>query len=80
MSTINDAADLKRTTVLMRPVLGLFSKCWDALQQWRRRDRLRTELYSMSDRELMDIGTTRGEIDYLASKRGIDRGGGHSDG
>src|SRR5258708_37159493 len=26
----------------------------------------------LSDRELMDIGTTRGEIDYVASNRGID--------
>ena len=34
--------------------------------------RLRTELYDLSDRELMDIGITRGEIDYFASNRGID--------
>ena len=26
----------------------------------------------LSDTELMDIGTTRGEIDYVASSRGID--------
>ena len=29
-------------------------------------------LCDLSDRELMDIGTTRGEIDYVASHRGID--------
>ena len=43
-----------------------------AFQQWRKRDRLRTELYDLNDRELMDIGITRGEIDYFASNRGID--------
>jgi uncharacterized protein YjiS (DUF1127 family) len=26
----------------------------------------------MNDRELKDIGITRGEIDYFASNRGID--------
>ncbi|WP_246738692.1 hypothetical protein [Bradyrhizobium sp. CCBAU 051011] len=26
----------------------------------------------MSDKELMDIGITRGEIDYVASNRSID--------
>ncbi|WP_449381935.1 DUF1127 domain-containing protein [Bradyrhizobium sp. UFLA05-112] len=26
----------------------------------------------LSDRELVDIGITRGEIDYVASHRGID--------
>jgi len=29
-------------------------------------------LSELSDRELMDIGTTRGEIDYVASNRIID--------
>jgi len=71
MSTTYDAAGLIRTAVSMRRVRGL-RRYWAALQRWRRRDRLLTELCSMSDRELMDIGTTRGEIDYIASHRGID--------
>jgi uncharacterized protein YjiS (DUF1127 family) len=29
-------------------------------------------LCDLSDRELMDIGTTRGEIDYVASNRLVD--------
>ena len=29
-------------------------------------------LSDLSDRDLMDIGTTRGEIDYVASNRFID--------
>jgi uncharacterized protein YjiS (DUF1127 family) len=38
----------------------------------RKRRELRTTLSDLSDRELMDIGTTSGEIDYVASNRGID--------
>ena len=52
--------------------IQLSGSCWGAFQQWRKRDRLRTELYGLNDRELMDIGITRGEIDYVASNRGID--------
>ncbi|CUU16995.1 hypothetical protein CDS [Bradyrhizobium sp.] len=33
---------------------------------------MRGTLSGLSDRELMDIGTTRGEIDYVASSRDID--------
>ncbi|MGB6588576.1 MAG: DUF1127 domain-containing protein, partial [Pseudolabrys sp.] len=38
----------------------------------RKRQRLRATLCDLSDRELMDIGTARGEIDYIASIRDID--------
>jgi hypothetical protein len=34
--------------------------------------KFRATLSKLSDTELMDIGTTRGEIDYVASHRGID--------
>ena len=37
-------------------------------------------LCDLSDRELMDIGTTRGEIDYIASNQGIDPRGNPSAG
>ncbi|WP_373565261.1 DUF1127 domain-containing protein [Bradyrhizobium sp. YCK136] len=30
-------------------------------------------MQDLSDRELMDIGLTRGEIDYLTPERAIDR-------
>jgi uncharacterized protein YjiS (DUF1127 family) len=33
---------------------------------------VRTALCDLSDWELKDIGTTRGEIDYVASNRGTD--------
>ena len=50
-------------------------KYWDAFLEWRKRQRLRATLCDLSDRELMDIGTARGEIDYVASNRSIDRRG-----
>jgi hypothetical protein len=37
-----------------------------------RRQRLRATTFDLSDMELMDIGITRREIDYVASNRSID--------
>ena len=56
-----------------RSVLSLLKGYWRALQERRQRQRLRTSLHDLSDRELMDIGVTRAEIDYLAAHRAIDR-------
>ena len=39
----------------------------------RKRQRERAELYRLNDLELMDIGMTRGEIEYVVSNRSIDR-------
>jgi uncharacterized protein YjiS (DUF1127 family) len=35
---------------------------------WRRRRKLRARLHGLSDSELMDIGLSRGEIDYVVSR------------
>ena len=72
MYTAFGAADLKQATRSTQRVSNLLGSCWGAFHQWRKRDRLRTELYDLNDRELMDIGITRGEIDYFASNRGLD--------
>ena len=72
MHTALGAAELKQATRSTQRVSNFLGSCWGAFQQWRKRDRLRTELYGLNDRELMDIGITRGEIDYFASNRGID--------
>jgi uncharacterized protein YjiS (DUF1127 family) len=61
-----------QTAASTRRILTFFERYWGSFQEWRRRQRLRTTLRDLSDRELMDIGTTRGEIDYVASNRGID--------
>ncbi|MBR0713139.1 DUF1127 domain-containing protein [Bradyrhizobium liaoningense] len=54
-------------------VLSLLKRYWLAFQERRRRQSLRTALQDLSDRELMDIGLTRGEIDYITPQRAIDR-------
>ena len=72
MYTALGAAELKQATGSTQRVSNFLGGCWAAFHQWRERDRLRNELYSLNGRELMDIGITRGEIDYFASNRGID--------
>jgi uncharacterized protein YjiS (DUF1127 family) len=56
-----------------RSGLSWLRRVWRGYQERRRRQRLRATLYGLSDRELMDIGVTRAEIDYLAPHRAIDR-------
>jgi uncharacterized protein YjiS (DUF1127 family) len=56
-----------------RRVLSVLKRYWRAFQQRRRRQGLRATLHDLSDRELMDIGLTRAEIDDIASHRAIDR-------
>jgi uncharacterized protein YjiS (DUF1127 family) len=72
MSTTDGTAGLGRTAASTRRVSGFFRRYGAAFQERRKRQRLRSVLCGLSDRELMDIGTTRGEIDYVASNRGID--------
>jgi uncharacterized protein YjiS (DUF1127 family) len=72
MSTIYGPPGLGQTAASTSRVSSFFKKYWIAFQERRERHRLRAALSDLSDRELMDIGTTRGEIDYVASNRGID--------
>jgi uncharacterized protein YjiS (DUF1127 family) len=72
MSTIYGATGLGQTAALAYRVSSFFKRCWDNFQERREHHRLRATLSDLSDRELMDIGTTRGEIDYVASNRGIE--------
>ena len=72
MSATYGATGLGQTAASTWRVSGFFKGYWDAFQERRERQRLRTALCDLSDRELMDIGTTRGEIEYVASNRGID--------
>jgi uncharacterized protein YjiS (DUF1127 family) len=75
MSTTYGAAGLGQTAASTRHVSSFFKRYWAAFQERRKRQRLRATLCDLSDRELMDIGTTRGEIDYLAANRSFDRRG-----
>jgi uncharacterized protein YjiS (DUF1127 family) len=54
-----------------RSALGLLKRAWLAFRVRRQNSAL--ALQDLSERELMDIGLTRGEIDYLTPQRAIDR-------
>jgi uncharacterized protein YjiS (DUF1127 family) len=56
-----------------RNVLSLLRGYWRAFQERRQRRWLRSGLHDLSDRELMDIGVTRAEIDCIAAHRAIER-------
>jgi uncharacterized protein YjiS (DUF1127 family) len=77
MSTTYGAAGLGQTYASARRVSSFFKRYWDALQERRKerrkRQRERAELYRLNDWELMDIGMTRGEIEYVVSNRPFDR-------
>ena len=64
MSTTYGATGLGQSAVSTRRVFNFFMTYWCAFQEQRKRQRLIANLCDLSDRELMDIGTTRGEIDY----------------
>jgi len=72
MTTIYSTTWLDRTSASTWYVSSLILKCWDAFQERRERQKLCSALSELSDRELIDIGTTRGEIGYVASNRSID--------
>jgi len=62
--------DAARLRLDLSIVLSLLRRYWYAFQE--RRQRPRVTLQDLSDRELMDIGLTRGEIDYITPGRAID--------
>ncbi len=71
MSTIHGITALGARTA-KRQVYSPFENYWDAFLEWRKRNRLRTQLCHLTDGELADIGITRGDIDYVATHRGMD--------
>ena len=77
MSTTYGAAGSGQTAASTRRVSSFFKRYWDAFQERRKerrkRQRERAELYRLNDCELMDIGMTRGEIEYVVSNRSFDR-------
>jgi len=69
MSTLHQATELGPTK---RQVYSPLEAYWNTFQEWRKRERLRTQLYRLTDSELIDIGITRGEVEYVASNRAVD--------
>ena len=72
MSTTDGATQLGQTAVSPRRISSFFERYWSMLREWQKRDRLRTTLYNLSDRELQDIGTTLGEVEHVARLRSGD--------
>ena len=70
MSTIQTSTELRPATA-KRQIYSPLEAYWNTFQEWRKREKLRTELCRLTDSELEDIGITRGEIDYFASNRSI---------
>ena len=71
MSTIHGTTEFAPATA-RRPYYSPLEAYWDAFCEWRKRERLRSRLCRLSDAELIDIGITRGEIDYVVSNPTID--------
>jgi uncharacterized protein YjiS (DUF1127 family) len=71
MSTIHGTTKFGPATA-RRQFYSPLEAYWDAFREWRKRGKLRTQLCRLTDSELMDIGITRGEIDYVVSNRSID--------
>lgn len=72
MSTTYSPTSSARTNASTPRVSGARKSFWQAIQEWRKWERLRADLGNLSDRELMDIGISRGEIDHVASNRDTD--------
>jgi uncharacterized protein YjiS (DUF1127 family) len=66
MTTIQRTAEFADIAERTPVATTFFKSCWTALQERRKRARLRTALYALPDRDLRDIGITRAEIEYLA--------------
>lgn len=73
MSVTYGAKRMRRATGSTRQVAILIKRLWSTFQERRGRQMARAALHDLSDRELEDIGTTRGEIDYVASQRTMTR-------
>ena len=71
MSTIHGTTEFGPATA-RRQYYSPVEAYWDAFRAWRKRERLRTQLCRLTDDELMDMGITRGEIDYVVSNLTID--------
>ena len=67
--TSGTGGDAARLRLDLSIVLSLLKRYWLALRA--RRQIPQVTLQDLSDRELMDIGLTRGEIDYFTPDRAI---------
>ena len=54
---------------------GFIRRCWSALQERRKREKVRAALYALNGRDLHDIGIAHSDIEYVASNPNLDRRG-----
>ena len=77
IATRDDASSEKDTAgptaASTRSVLSLLKRYWRAFQARRQRESSGTALPDLSDKQLIDIGLTRDEIDYITPQLAIDR-------
>ncbi len=76
IASVNDALSEKQAAgppvVSTRSVLGSLKAYWRAFRERRQRNRLRLSLHDLSERQLMDIGLTPGDIDCIAAHRAFE--------
>lgn len=80
MTTIHDAANPVSKVRSSPRILRYISELKNAIERRRRCRSVRANLADLSDRELFDMGITRGEIDYVAVHHSLDPRGMRSDG
>ena len=64
--------DLGQTTAPMQRAFRPLRRYWKMFREWQERNAVRSAMDVLSDRELQDIGTTRGEIEFVARSRIAD--------
>ncbi|GLR93823.1 MULTISPECIES: DUF1127 domain-containing protein [Bradyrhizobium] len=70
-TTVATERDVARRRLDLSIVLSVLRQHWRAFQELR--PRARVSLHDLSDRDLVDIGLTRGEIDCIAPERALER-------
>ena len=63
MNTVQIVAGVEQTAGSAQRVSSLLKSGLVAFQEWCKRGRLHAEVCNLSDRALLDIGITRGEIE-----------------
>lgn len=67
-----------RALAWTRYIPNVVKRCSDAFEGWCKRHTARANLCNLSDVQLMDIGITRGEVDYVVLNPSIDPRGGRA--
>jgi uncharacterized protein YjiS (DUF1127 family) len=74
LASVEDALPEKQTAgpPPARSILHALKGYWRSFQEKRQRDRLRSSLNDLNDRQLLDIGLTQGDIDCIVAYRAFE--------